>query len=136
MSKGHHFTSLVLVVRDIDASAKFYQGLFDMDVVIRQADALMLEDSDGFHMFLRAMPRWTRASPRIGIHLCSWSFDSREEIVRAGSWLAERDALISKTEVDGIMMFEGRDPDNIPLMLFYPVGHKHPPTLLDRIYAY
>jgi hypothetical protein len=48
-------------VRDVDASTEFYQGLFDVNVVIRQAKALMLEDSDGFHMFLRAMPRWIRA---------------------------------------------------------------------------
>jgi catechol 2,3-dioxygenase-like lactoylglutathione lyase family enzyme len=136
MSKGHHFTSLVLVVRDIEVSANFYQGLFGMDIVVRQADALMLEDSDGFHMFLRAMPGWRRASARLGIQLCSWSFDSREELLRTGSWLAEHDALISKTEAEGIMVIEGRDPDNNPLMLIYPVAHKHPPSLLDRVYAY
>jgi catechol 2,3-dioxygenase-like lactoylglutathione lyase family enzyme len=136
LSKGHHFTSLVLVVRDLDASTKFYQELFDMDVVMRQADALMLEDSDGFHMVLRAMPGWRRASARLGVQLCSWSFDSREELLRAGSWLAEHDALISKSEAEGTFVIEGRDPDNNPLMLIYPVAHKHPAALFDRVYGY
>jgi hypothetical protein len=135
MSKGQHFNSLVIAVRDIDVSSKFYQGLFDMEVVIHQDEAVMLKDSDGFHMFLRAQPRWYGATS-LGILLLSWSFDSREEIVSAGSWLAEHDALISEKEVEEVKVFEGRDPDNIPLFLIYPVAHKHPQILLDRVYEY
>lgn len=135
MPKGHHFNSLVIAVRDIDVSSKFYQGLFDMEVVIRQDEAVMLKDTDGFHMFLRAQPRWDGATT-LGVLLLSWSFDSREEIVSAESWLAEHDALISEKEVEEIKVVEGRDPDNIPLFLIYPVVHKHPQILFDRVYAY
>jgi catechol 2,3-dioxygenase-like lactoylglutathione lyase family enzyme len=130
-------SGVVLFVADLDRSADFYRDLLGFEVIVREGEAMILEDRAEFHLCLRAMSRAEHASASIGVQYCAWTLDSTEALTRAEAWLRAQSSLVSRSVFEGIDVIEGRDPDGIPVVLHVPaLDHRWPSSVLPRIYAY
>jgi glyoxylase I family protein len=125
---GHH---IAFTVRDADASARWYQDLLGMQVVLQGDD-----DSVRFRVLAHAGSGWivgVREYPaasdgafdelRTGLDHFAFGVASRSELE---AWEAELTARsipftpITETPIGSVIVF--RDPDNIQLELWLPAG--------------
>ncbi len=137
MPDGPILGGVVLFVRDLDRSSAFYQGLLGLEETLRESEAALLESNSGSHVYLRTMPQAVRASASVGIQYAIWAVDARDQFSRAERWLLDRDALIARHEYEGRIAVEGRDPDDLPVMVGYPSWRDvHPTEIFGRIFHF
>jgi catechol 2,3-dioxygenase-like lactoylglutathione lyase family enzyme len=138
MAQGARLSSVVMFVHDLDRSVKFYTGILGLEVADRSPTAALLSNAEGTQLVLRAMGRGAdRALGSVGVQYVVWTAAGKEELERCERVLREHGAH-RETRVHGVVsVVEGRDPDDIVLMITYPGPDEVPlHELPPRIYGW
>jgi catechol-2,3-dioxygenase len=138
MAEGVRLSAAIVFVRNLDKSVSFYRELLGLDIVDRSPTAALLVTADGSELVLREFgSNAPHPLGSIGVQYLSWSTSSREDLDHRTEIL-RRNSAYRETRTDGdIVVVEGRDPDDVPLMIIY-AGASHAPMrrLPARIYAW
>ncbi|HSZ45201.1 MAG TPA: VOC family protein [Streptosporangiaceae bacterium] len=137
MAEGIRLRAAVMFVRDLEASVAFYRELLDLEVLDRSPTAALLGSADGSQLTLRAFGENAgRPLGSIGVQYVSWSTGSRADLDRRAEILRQHSAYLETRTDQDVAVVEGRDPDDIPIMIIY-AGDKWPTRKLPpRIYAW
>ena len=138
MAQGARLSSVVMFVHDLDRSVKFYTGILGLEVADRSPTAALLNNATGTQLVLRAMGSGAdRALGSVGVQYVVWTAAGKEELERCEQVLREHGAH-RETRVHGVVsVVEGRDPDDIVLMITYPGPDEVPlHELPPRIYGW
>jgi len=138
MAQGARLSSVVMFVHDLDRSVKFYTGILGLEVADRSPTAALLSNAEGTQLVLRAMGLGAdRALGSVGVQYVVWTAAGKEELERCEQVLREHGAH-RETRVHGVVsVVEGRDPDDIGLMITYPGPDEVPlHELPPRIYGW
>jgi catechol 2,3-dioxygenase-like lactoylglutathione lyase family enzyme len=138
MAQGARLSSVVMFVHDLDRSVKFYTGILGLEVADRSPTAALLNNAEGTQLVLRAMGAGAeRALGAVGVQYVVWTAAGKQELERCEQVLREHGAH-RETRVHGVVsVVEGRDPDDIVLMITYPGPDEVPlHELPPRIYGW
>ena len=138
MAQGARLSSVVMFVHDLDRSVKFYTGILGLEVADRSPTAALLSNAEGTQLVLRAMGLGAdRALGSVGVQYVVWTAAGKAELERCEQVLREHGAH-RETRVHGVVsVVEGRDPDDIVLMITYPGPDEVPlHELPPRIYGW
>jgi catechol-2,3-dioxygenase len=138
MAEEVRLSAAVVFVRNLDKSVNFYQELLGLDVVDRSSTAALLATPDGSQLVLR---QFGANAPHplgaIGVQYLTWRTASREDLDRRTEILRRNSAYRETRTDDGATAVEGRDPDDVPVILFYAGEDQHLMRKLPaRIYAW
>jgi catechol-2,3-dioxygenase len=138
MAEGIRLTAAVIFVRDLDTSVAFYRELLDLEVVDSSSTATLLESADGSQLALRASgDNATQALGSIGVQYLAWSTASRADLDRRAEILRRHSAYRETRTDQDIAVVEGRDPDDLTVMIVYAADDRPPMRKLPaRIYAW
>jgi catechol 2,3-dioxygenase-like lactoylglutathione lyase family enzyme len=138
MAQGARLSSVVMFVRDLDRSVRFYTGILGLVVADRSTTAALLSNATGTQLVLRAMGRGAdRALGSVGVQYVVWTAPGKEELERCERELREHGAHRETRTHGEVAVVEGRDPDNIVLMITYPGPDEVPlHELPPRIYGW
>ena len=137
MGTGARLTGAVVVVRDLARSEVFYRELLGLRVEASSAEAVLLSAPSGDRLALRALGRATHLSVGIGVQCLVWTAESLDDLERCEEVLRTRNAFLSSSVDHGVKVVEGRDPDDIRVIVVFPVvPGLHRTTLPSGIYAY
>jgi catechol-2,3-dioxygenase len=138
MAEGVRLSAAIVFVQNLDKSESFYRELLGLDVIDRSTTAVLLASPDGSHLVLRQFGNNApHALGSIGVQYMTWATPSKDDLDRRTEILRRNSAYRETRTDDGITMVEGRDPDDVPIMLFYAgddQGFMH--KLPARIYAW
>jgi catechol 2,3-dioxygenase-like lactoylglutathione lyase family enzyme len=138
MAQGTQLGSAVMFVQDLDRSVRFYTDLLALEVADRSATAALLVSGAGAQLILRAMgSNASHALGSVGVQYVTWTADGKEDLDRCERVLKERSAYRDTRASGGVMAVEGRDPDDIVVMITYPGPDQAPSHELPlRIYGW
>jgi catechol 2,3-dioxygenase-like lactoylglutathione lyase family enzyme len=138
MAQGARLGSVVMFVQDLDRSVAFYTEILALKVSDRSPTAALLTSDSGAQLILRAMgSNAPHALGNVGVHYVIWTADGKEDLDRAERALRERSAHRQTRISAGIEAVEGRDPDDLVLMITYPGPDQLPLHELPvRIYGW
>ena len=98
---------------------------------------MLLSAPSGDRLALRALGRAPHLSAGIGVQCLVWTAESLDDLDRCENVLRARDAFVSGSVDQGVKVVEGRDPDDIRVIVVFPVDPDSPGTSLPSgIYAY
>ena len=138
MAQGARLSSVVMFVHDLDRSVKFYTGILGLEVADHSPTAALLNNATGTQLVLRAMGRGAdRALGSVGVQYVVWTAAGKADLDRSERVLREHGAH-RQTRVHGVVsVVEGRDPDDIVLIITYPGPDEVPlHELPPRIYGW
>jgi len=130
--------SVVMFVQDLDRSVSFYLDLLALEVADRSPTAALLVSAGGTQLILRAMGQGAaHALGSIGVQYVVWTAAGQDDLERAEHVLKKRSAHLQTRGSGAFTVVEGRDPDDIPVLIAHPgpdetVEHK----LAPRIYGW
>jgi catechol 2,3-dioxygenase-like lactoylglutathione lyase family enzyme len=127
-----------MFVQDLDRSVNFYADVLALEVADRSPTAALLSNAGGASLILRAMGR-TAPHPlgSVGVQYVVWTAAGEEDLARAERALAAHGARRETRHHDGVTLVEGRDPDDIAVMIRYPGPDERPVRELPaRIYGW
>jgi catechol-2,3-dioxygenase len=138
MAQGARLGSVVIFVQDLDRSMTFYTEVLALKVSDRSPTAALLTSDSGAQLILRAMgSNAAHALGSVGVHYVIWTADGKEDLDRAERALRERSAHRQTRISAGIEAVEGRDPDDLVVMITYPGPDQLPLHELPvRIYGW
>jgi catechol 2,3-dioxygenase-like lactoylglutathione lyase family enzyme len=138
MAQGARLGSVVMFVQDLDRSVTFYTEVLALKVTDRSPTAALLASDSGAQLILRAMgSNASHSLGSVGVHYVIWTADGKEDLDRAERALRERSAHRQTRVSGGIEAVEGRDPDDLVLMITYPGPDQLPLHELPvRIYGW
>jgi catechol 2,3-dioxygenase-like lactoylglutathione lyase family enzyme len=138
MTQGARLGSAVMFVQDLDRSVSFYREILGMEVADRSATAALLLSAAGTQLVLRAMgSSAAHALGSVGVQYVIWTAAGDADLRRCRQVLEQRSAYIDTRTSGGVSVVEGRDPDNIVVMISYPGPDQVPVTELPvRIYGW
>jgi catechol 2,3-dioxygenase-like lactoylglutathione lyase family enzyme len=138
MAQGARLGSVVIFVQDLDRSVTFYTEVLALKVSDRSPTAALLTSDSGAQLVLRAMgSNAAHALGSVGVHYVIWTADGKEDLDRAERALRERSAHRQTRISAGIEAVEGRDPDDLVVMITYPGPDQLPLHELPvRIYGW
>jgi catechol 2,3-dioxygenase-like lactoylglutathione lyase family enzyme len=123
MARGARIGSAVMFVQDLDRSVSFYQEVLGLAVTNRSPTAALLTSSEGAQLILRAMGgNAAHTLGGVGVQYVAWTAGSDEDLRRAEQALREHSAHRETRggEGEGVVAVEGRDPDDIVVIIIYP----------------
>jgi catechol 2,3-dioxygenase-like lactoylglutathione lyase family enzyme len=129
--------SVVMFVRELDRSVDFYTAVLGLTVVDHSPTAALLS-SPTTQLVLRAMGD-NAAHPlgAVGVQYAVWTAASQVDLDQSEQALRHRAAHRSTRSDEGQTVVEGRDPDNIVVMVSYPGPEVSPLRKLPaRIYGW
>jgi catechol-2,3-dioxygenase len=138
MAEGVRLSAAVVFVRNLDKSVSFYRELLGLDVVDRSTTAALLATPDGSQLVLR---QFGNNAPHplggIGVQYLTWGVPSMEDLERRAEILRRNSSYRERRSDGGVIAVEGRDPDDMPVILLY-AGDNQPVMrrLPARIYAW
>jgi catechol 2,3-dioxygenase-like lactoylglutathione lyase family enzyme len=138
MAQGARLGSVVMFVHDLDRSVEFYADVLALEVADRSPTAALLTSPGGASLILRAMGQ-TAPHPlgSVGVQYVIWTAAGKEDLARCERALAGRGAHRGTRGNGGLTLVEGRDPDDIVLMVTYPGPDQLPLRKLPvRIYGW
>jgi catechol 2,3-dioxygenase-like lactoylglutathione lyase family enzyme len=138
MAHGSRIGSVVIFVQNLDRSVSFYREVLALDVVDRSPTAALLLSSDGYQLILRAMGGGgVHSLGAVGVQYVIWTAADEEDLDRCERVLKELSAH-RETRIGGpAKAVEGRDPDDIVVMVTYPGPDQMPLHELPvRIYGW
>ena len=137
MAQGTRIGSVVMFVQDLDRSVSFYEELLALKVADRSVTAALLTSVDGTQLILRAMGGGVHSLGGVGVQYVIWTAPSQEDLERSERVLKERSAHLDTRTSGRTTAVEGRDPDNITVMIIYPGPEEEPVHKLPlRIYGW
>jgi catechol-2,3-dioxygenase len=138
MAEGVRLRAAVVFVRNLDVSVPFYRELLDLEVVDTSPTATLLGSADGSQLALRAFgENAPRALGAIGVQYLTWSTSSKDDLDRRTEILRRHSAYRETRGDQDVTVVEGRDPDDIPIVIVYAQGNRPPMRELPvRIYAW
>lgn len=138
MAEGVRLGAAVVFVRNLDRSVKFYTEVLGLAVVDRSPTAALLGEDDGTQLVLRAFGE-NAAHPlgSLGVQYLLWLTGSREDLDRRTGLLQQRSAYSETHSHGDAVTVEGRDPDDMVIMIGYrPPGQPAMHGLPARVYAW
>jgi catechol-2,3-dioxygenase len=138
MAEGLRLRAAVIFVRNLDRSVAFYGELLDLKVVDRSTTAALLESAGGSQLALRAFgDNAERSLGSIGVQYLAWSTASRADLDRMAETLRRLSAHRETRTDDDVVVVEGRDPDDLPVMIVCAKDDGSPMRKLPtRIYSW
>jgi catechol 2,3-dioxygenase-like lactoylglutathione lyase family enzyme len=138
MARGSRIGSVVMFVRDLDRSVRFYQAVLNLAVIDRSPTAALLSSADGAQLVLRAMgTTGAHALGGVGVQYVIWTAADDQDLRRCEQALQEHSAHRDTRSGGGVTAVEGRDPDDIVVMITYPGPDQAPADKLPaRIYGW
>jgi catechol 2,3-dioxygenase-like lactoylglutathione lyase family enzyme len=130
--------SVVMFVTELDRSANFYTDVLALRVADSSPTAALLVSDDGSQLILRAMgSRAGHALGSVGVQYVVWNAADKQDLDRCELALKQRSAHRDTRSNSGAVAVEGRDPDDITVMIVYPgPGEQVAPKLPLRIYGW
>jgi catechol-2,3-dioxygenase len=138
VSENVRLSAAVVFVRSLDRSVKFYTEVLDLAVLDRSPTAVLLGADGGPQLVLRAFgENATHSLGSLGVQYLIWMTDSRDDLDRRRALLQQQSAY-KETHTNGdAVMVEGRDPDDLVIMIGYrPPGQPALRGLPARVYAW
>ena len=138
MAEGAQVGSVVMFVHDLDRSVAFYTDVLALEVADLSPTAALLGNAAGAGLILRAMGQAaSHALGAIGVQYVVWAAADAADLTRCERALAGRDAYRETRSFDGVTVVEGRDPDDMVVMVSHPGPDQEPlRTLPARIYGW
>jgi catechol 2,3-dioxygenase-like lactoylglutathione lyase family enzyme len=138
MANGARIGSAVMFVQDLDRSVSFYQDVLALEVQDRTATAALMVSSARSQLILRSMGSGA-AHPLggVGVQYVIWTAADAADLDRCERALKELSAYRESRVSGQIRAVEGRDPDDIVVMVLYPGPDQVPNQELPvRIYGW
>lgn len=138
MADNVRLSAAVVFVRNLDRSLKFYTEVLGLAVIDRSPTAVLLGEDDGPQLVLRAFGE-NAAHPlgSLGVQYLIWMTDSRADLDRRTALLQQRSAFQETHSHGDAITVEGRDPDDLVVMIGYrPPGQPAMHGLPARVYAW
>jgi catechol 2,3-dioxygenase-like lactoylglutathione lyase family enzyme len=131
-------TSAVMFVSDLDRSVAFYAELLAWTIAVHELDAALLACPDGGQLYLRRRgPRAPHGLGHIGVQYLIWTAPSQSELDRCERVLAQQSSQVTRSNLDGFTIVEGRGPDNAPILVAYPGPQEAPRhQVMQRVYGW
>ena len=121
MAREARLSSVVTFVQELDRSVTFYTEVLGLDVADRDATAALLVSANGTQLILRAMGgNAPHPLGGVGVQYVVWTAPDQDELDRCEQALKERQAYRTSRSMEGVSAIEGRDPDDIVVMVSYP----------------
>jgi catechol-2,3-dioxygenase len=138
MAEGIRLSGAVVFVRNLDRSVPFYRELLSMEVTDTSSTAALLVTDDGSQLVLRAFGQNApHALGSIGVQYLTWTTSSKDDLDQRAEILRRHSAYRETRTDAGITVVEGRDPDDLVIMLVYSGPGRSPMRGLPaRIYAW
>ena len=138
MAEGIRLRAAVIFVRNLDTSVAFYRELLDLAIVDSSPTAVLLGSADGSQLALRSLgENAERSLGSIGVQYLTWSTASRADLDRRADVLRRHSAYRETRTDHDTAVVEGKDPDDVPIMIVYTKEDRSPMRALPaRIYAW
>jgi catechol 2,3-dioxygenase-like lactoylglutathione lyase family enzyme len=138
MAHGARLDSVVMFVHDLDRSVSFYSDVLNLHVADRSDTAALLIGAKRSQLILRAMGRGAEhALGGVGVQYVIWTADDADDLARCEKVLKHRSAWRDSRTTEHVTAVEGRDPDDIVVMITYPGPDQAPLHELPvRIYGW
>jgi catechol 2,3-dioxygenase-like lactoylglutathione lyase family enzyme len=138
MAGGTRIGSVVMFVQDLDRSVRFYAEVLALQVADRSSTAALLVSGAGSQLVLRAMGHHAnRALGSVGVQYVVWTAASEADLDRCEQVLKSRSAYRQRRASDSVDAVEGRDPDDIAVVVSYPGPEQVPLHQLPvRVYGW
>jgi catechol 2,3-dioxygenase-like lactoylglutathione lyase family enzyme len=138
MAHGARLDSVVMFVHDLNRSVSFYSDVLKLHVADRSATAALLIGAKRSQLILRAMGRGAEhALGGVGVQYVIWTADDPDDLTRCEKALKDRSAWRDTRTTEHVTAVEGRDPDDIVVMITYPGPDQAPLHELPvRIYGW
>ena len=138
MAHGARLDSVVMFVHDLDRSVSFYSDVLALQVADRSPTAALLTSAKRSQLILRAMGRGAEhALGGVGVQYVIWTADDADDLARCEKVLKDRSAWRDSRTTEHVTAVEGRDPDDIVVMITYPGPDQAPLHELPvRIYGW
>jgi catechol 2,3-dioxygenase-like lactoylglutathione lyase family enzyme len=130
--------SVVTFVQELDRSVAFYQDVLGLELVDRDPTAALLASTSGSQLILRAMgSNASHPLGGVGVQYVIWSAAGKEDLDRCEHVLKRRLAHRETRTAEGSTAVEGRDPDDMVVLIAYPGPDQAPMHRLPaRIYGW
>ena len=142
MAENVRLGAAVVFVRDLERSVQFYTEVLDLAVLDRSTTAALLGaengEDGGPQLVLRAFgENATHPLGSLGVQYLIWMTDSRDDLDRRAELLQQRSAYQDAHASGDVVTIEGRDPDDLVIMIAYrPPGQPALHELPARVYAW
>ena len=138
MARGPRLDSAVMFVQDLDRSVSFYQQALGLKVADRSPTAALLHSDAGAQLILRSMGSGAVHSlGGVGVQYVIWTAADEADLDRCERVLKELSVHRDTRVGGGVKAVEGRDPDDIVLVITYPGPDQLPLHELPvRIYGW
>src|SRR5580700_6394036 len=129
--------SVVMFVSELDRSVDFYAGVLGLSVVDRSPTAALLS-APSCQVVLRAMGgNAPHPLGAVGVQYAVWTAGSQDELDRCEQALKDRGVYTETRTDEGHQVVEGRDPDDVVVMVSYPGPDQAPLHRLPaRVYGW
>jgi catechol-2,3-dioxygenase len=138
MAAGFRLGGAVVFVRSLDRSISFYTEVLGLTVADRSPTAALLGEDAGPQLVLRAFgDNAPHPLGQLGVQYLVWVTESRSDLDRSTELLRKRSAYRDTRGTGDDLTIEGRDPDDLVLILVYrPAGQPGMRSLPARVYAW
>jgi catechol-2,3-dioxygenase len=138
MTNGAQLGSAVMFVQQLDRSVSFYRDVLALQVADHSPTAALLISPAGAQLILRAMGDGAgHPLGAVGLQYVIWTAADRSDLVRCERVLQDRSAHRSTRHSGEVTLVEGRDPDDVVLMIAFPGPEVVPMHKLPvRIYGW
>jgi catechol 2,3-dioxygenase-like lactoylglutathione lyase family enzyme len=138
MPRGARIGSVVIFVSQLDRAVTFYTDVLGLRVADASLTAALLVSDDGSELVLRAMgSNAAHALGSVGVQYVVWNTSDKQDLDRCELALKQRSAHRDTRSDGSAVAVEGRDPDDITVMVAYPgPGEEQDRRLPARIYGW
>jgi len=138
MAHGARLGSAVMFVQDLDRSVSFYSEVLALEVADRSPTAALLVSGGGAQLILRSMGGGAvHALGGVGVQYVVWTAADEADLGRCERALKELSAHRETRAGGPHQAVEGRDPDDVVVMITYPGPDTFPLHELPvRIYGW
>jgi catechol 2,3-dioxygenase-like lactoylglutathione lyase family enzyme len=137
MTQGTRIGSVVMFVQDLDRSVSFYQELLALELADRSPTAALLISASGTQLILRAMGSGVHSLGGVGVQYVIWTAPAKDDLERIERVLKQHSAHLDTRTSGDATAVEGRDPDNIAVIVTHPGPEEEPLHKLPvRIYGW
>src|SRR5208282_4571008 len=121
MANGSRLESAVMFVQSLDRSVDFYRQVLGLEVSDHSPTASLLTSASGSQLILRAMGGGAVHSlGGVGVQYVIWTAADDEDLDRCERVLKKLSAYRETRTSGPAKAVEGRDPDDIVVLITYP----------------